>query len=93
MEHITTQYGLKRNLLKLTADEYRAIEPFLLSLGVRTRMTKGYYENGVEILEIQGENPYKESLFPVKSQNDVLKQARDYAERMMEFDSIAWYKR
>ena len=55
MEYIKEQYGIEANFLKLTADEYKVIEPFLLAHGVRTRVTM------IESSEytIQAENSYK----------------------------------
>ncbi len=55
MEYIKEQYGIEANLLKLTADEYKTIEPFLLAHGVRTRVTM--IEN--REYTIQAENTYK----------------------------------
>ncbi len=55
MEYIKEQYGVEANLLKLTADEYKTIEPFLLAHGVRTRVT--IIEGGE--YTIQAENTYK----------------------------------
>ena len=55
MKHITEEYGTKVNFLELNADEYKALEPFLLTLGVRSRVTmieQGQYT-------IQAENVYK----------------------------------
>ena len=55
MEYIKEQYGVESNLLSLTADEYKVIEPFLLAHGVRSRVTM--ISGGV--YTIQAENTYK----------------------------------
>ena len=55
MEYIKEQYGTKVDFLKLTVDEYKVIEKFLLAHGVRSRVTM--IENGE--YTIQAENTYK----------------------------------
>jgi len=55
MEHITKEYGMEVNFIKVSKDEYKALEPFLLALGVRTRVT--IISNGE--YTIQAENSYK----------------------------------
>ena len=55
MEYIKEEYGTKVDFLKLTANEYKVIEPFLLAHGVRTRVTM--IENSE--YTIQAENTYK----------------------------------
>ena len=55
MEHITKEYGMDVNFLKVSKDEYKVLEPFLLALGVRTRITT---IEGNEYT-IQAENSYK----------------------------------
>lgn len=46
--------------LELTSDDYyHELEPFLLSLGIKSRVCSSECVNGVWMVEIQAENPYK----------------------------------
>lgn len=55
MKHITEKYGVETNMLTLTHDELKELEPFLRALGVRCRAT---ISDSAEVT-IQAENPYK----------------------------------
>ena len=55
MKHIANEYGSPCNLLELTSDELKALEPFLLALGVRCRTTMAYGDKK----QIQAENVYR----------------------------------
>ena len=81
MEHIVEEYGKKCNLLELTSDEYRILEPFLLSLGVRTRVTKWDSKKIV----IQAENVFNSCW--------ISQIAREIAEEQLTPFSISCYKR
>lgn len=59
MKHITEEYGMTCNLLELTTEELKTLEPFLQNLGVRVRTMIYHTENGEGVHIIQGENPYK----------------------------------
>lgn len=93
MKYISEEYGQKCNLLELTQDEYAALEPFLLSLGVRTRTTSYWAEDGSIVCKIQAENPYKVSLIGYKGLNEITARAYEMAEREMTPFSISCYKR
>lgn len=93
MKYIPEEYGQKCNLLELTQDEYAALEPFLLALGVRTRTTSFWAEDGSIVCKIQAENPYKTSLSSYKALDDITALAYKSAEREMEPFSISCYKR
>lgn len=93
MKHIPEEYGQKCNLLELTQDEYAALEPFLLALGVRTRTTSCWVEDGSIVCKIQAENPYKTSLSGYRGLNDITALAYEMAEREMAPFSISCYKR
>ena len=90
MKFISEEYGSKCNLLKLTWKEYQELEPFLLSLGVRSRFTISYSEPNEEtgkmeeVCIIQAENPYKFWI----NENE-----RKIAEKELTPFSIACYKR
>ena len=55
MERIDTQYGREVNYLRLTKEEMKTLEPFLVKLGVRMRWMSCYQG----VFEVQAENPYK----------------------------------
>lgn len=55
MKHITEKYGVEENLLTLTHEELKELEPFLKALGIRCRVT---ISDSAEVT-IQAENPYK----------------------------------
>lgn len=55
MKHITEQYGVETNMLTLTHDELKELEPFLKALGVRCRATI----SDSAAVTIEAENPYK----------------------------------
>lgn len=93
MKYISEEYGQKCNLLELTQSEYAALEPFLLALGVRTRSTSYWVEDGSTVCKIQAENPYKVSLIGHKRLNDITARAYEIAEREMAPFSISCYKR
>lgn len=79
MKHITKEYGQSTNLLELTQDEYKALEPFLVALGVRSRATMWMGET----VKIQAENPYKEWI----SRED-----RSFADEAMSERGMSFYK-
>ena len=81
MKHIVEEYGKKCNLLELTSDEYRILEPFLLSLGVRTRVTKWDSKKIV----IQAENVFNSCW--------ISQIAREIAEEQLTPFSISCYER
>ena len=89
MRHITEEYGSKCNSLELTREQYLAIEPFLLNLGIRSRLTKvssvrnektGKME---ELCTMQAENPYE---------HWIGKNEREIAEKALTPDSVECYK-
>ena len=80
MKHITEEYGQKTNLLTLTHEELKQLEPFLKALGVRCRCTQ---YNSKECT-IQAENPYKVLISPTD---------RKLADDEMTEFSINCYKR
>lgn len=55
MKHITEKYGMAENLLTLTHEELKELEPFLKALGIRCRATISDSAG----VTIQAENPYK----------------------------------
>lgn len=81
MKHITEEYGMKTNLLTLTHEELKQLEPFLKVLGVRCRTTISDRDE----CTIQAENPYKTWAGHPK--------ARDIGDEAMTDFSIACYKR
>lgn len=89
MKHISEEYGTKCNLLQLTEDDLAALEPFLLGLGVRCRMTKMESVDGVPTLTIQAENVWKENALFYHDTYLVRKGVKSD----LEPDSIAAYKR
>lgn len=82
MEHIREQYGSQVNYLKLTRDEYKALEPFLLALGVRSRVTQIDTDR---TYTIQAENVFKSCM---TNRND-----REYAEHFLTNEMIEVYQR
>ena len=80
MKHINKKYGLECNLLQLTQEELKQLEPFLLALGVRCRISQDNF-NGEYV--IQAENVYKTCA-------DLLSTHR--AERLLTEDYIKSYK-
>lgn len=83
MEFINEEYGNKCNLLEVTEKEYKMLEPFLLGLGVRSRITKSYKKGEDWMVVIQGENPYRFWI----GQNE-----RRAAERQLNPYAISCYK-
>lgn len=93
MKYISEEYGQKCNLLELTQDEYDALEPFLLALGVRSRTTSSWVEGDLIVNKIQADNPYKVSLTAYKGINDITAHAYESAEREMEPFRLSCYRR
>lgn len=67
MKHIVTKglWGTEEidcHTLKLTAEEYEELEPFLKSLGIELRTCSLWWENGVRIGEYQARNAFKTEL-------------------------------
>lgn len=92
MKYISEEYGQKCNLLELTQDEYDALEPFLLALGVLSRTTSSWVEGDLIVQKIQAENPYKDLLTSYKGINDITDHVYALAEIAMEPLSISHYK-
>lgn len=88
MKYIGTQYGAAANLLELTMDEWAALGQFLECLGVRTRMTMGEFRDGVFVVTIQGDNPYRDWL-----RIDMIGKTLGKADKEMTPESIAAYMR
>lgn len=80
MKRINIKYGLECNLLQLTQEELKQLEPFLLALGVRCRISQDNF-NGECV--IQAENVYK-------TRADLLTTTR--AESLLTEDNIKSYK-
>lgn len=89
MRHINEEYGSKCNLLELTQEQYDALKPFLLNLGILTRCTSfhcarnkktGKMEN---ICIIEAKNPYE---------HRIGKNEREIAEKEFTPDSVECYK-
>lgn len=93
MKHITEEYGQECNRLELTENEYKNLEPFLISLGVRSRFVCCYYKDKTLMYEIQAENPYKNILARHSFYNEGIKRDFDIANKDMEPASMAHYKR
>ena len=72
--------------MELTREEYSQLEPFLLALGVRTRMTSLY--NG--IMTIQAENAYRSSL--IWANQEARERIRKEAEELLELKELNRYK-
>ncbi len=89
MKHINERYGQPENLLSLTPEEYKELEPFLKALGVRTRTTRWSHEEVI----IQADNPYKWWLTINRNIDDALKTTYNCASEAMSDFSISCYKR
>lgn len=84
MKHITEEYGMDENLLELTLEEYKVLDAFLSKLGVRSRVTLAWTENGVDMVKIQAENPYWAC---------IRGHDKKFADSLMEPFSLECYKR
>ena len=90
MLFIKEDHEMQCNLLKLTEKEYKELEPFLIGLGVRSRVTEFYSETNSEtgkpedVCIIQAQNVYQYG----SNTND-----RKLAESLLSDDAVAWYKR
>ena len=84
MKHVTERYGEPANDLTLTRDEYfNVIDPFLLALGIRSRVCLMWSENGQEMVMIQAENLY---------QGFIKGHEKSFVDGLMTPDAIARYK-
>lgn len=93
MEHITNQYGRGVNYLKMPSEAYfKVLDPFLLELGIRSRVMSSYYQDGVCMVEVQADNPYKVNLISYSSLSKETAQAYLNAEYLMKPDSLMRYK-
>lgn len=84
MKHVTESYGKPVNDLVLTSNEYfNVLDPFLTSLGIRSRVCSMWSENGQYMVQIQAENPYK---------GYISGREKGLADAMMTPDAVACYK-
>ena len=59
MKHIKEDHGENTNLLELTDKQYNELRPFLLALGIRSRVTLAYTNDyGDKVYVIEAENPF-----------------------------------
>lgn len=89
MKHITEEYGTETNLLQLTQEEYKQLEPFLRQLGIRCRTTTWDSKE----MTVQAENPYKYQLHSAAVGNSEIKRYEQYADELMTDKYISLYKR
>lgn len=77
----------KNNRMQLTREEYSQLEPFLLALGVRTRMTM--IDSG--IITVEAQNVYEEAM-PIWADQRVKAGFQEKAEKMLTPDELNKYR-
>ncbi|MBR4606341.1 MAG: hypothetical protein IKO41_08985 [Lachnospiraceae bacterium] len=81
MHHINKENGISTNMLMLSREEYGQLEPFLLKLGVRSRIT----QETESAIVIQAENVFNNCF--------ITEQSRRFAGDKLSPEGVKNYKK